>query len=91
MSKKLVASNITIIALNDSIANDIKNELIDVFGNLLTIESLTINELPEYSISDESLILCHDPKVLLYSLPYISKDHTFLMTKRTITREGLEN
>jgi len=88
--KKLVISDITIVALNQSIANDIKNELSTIFGNALMVEALTIDELPNCQISDGSLILCHDPKVFLHSMNHISKDHTFLMTKRTISRDGLE-
>ncbi len=87
---QLSKKKMTIIALNQSIARDIEAELENIFGSLLEIQALTVDQIEKADDIKNHIILCHDPKVLLHSMHFFTPAHTLLMTKRTILRSGIE-
>lgn len=81
---------ITLLALNEEIAPMFKEEMIEIFADLLEIDYVYPSDKPIQPIYDTDLILCHDPEILVKMMPYIKCDAPTLMMKRTISQEALD-
>ena len=86
----MIKRKISLLTIDEKIALFFKQELENIFGNILEVKYYTPNDNRQEKIHQSDLILYTDPSILIELMDIIKCDCPILMMRRTISKKAVE-
>src|SRR6056297_514107 len=86
----MIKRKISLLTIDEKTALFFKQELENIFGNILEVKYYTPNDNRQEKIHQSDLILYTDPSILIELMDIIKCDCPILMMRRTISKKAVE-
>src|SRR6056297_221588 len=85
----MIKRKISLLTIDEKIALFFKQELENIFGNILEVKYYTPNDNRQEKIYESDLILYTDPSILIELMDIIRCNCPILMMRRTISKKAV--